>query len=415
MKFNLFIVLFISTATFLSAKEKIVEKSGRKPKWVNTLEKDYIITMASDKSLENAKIKALARVKEQIVLSIADNIKTKSESTTEETTLNKNLGTFIENFKSTTTSASGKTDYVQGISLQKVSDFYWEKIYNKKEKTTYYNYHLKYPFSESELNEIIANYKKQDEELTRKMEDALSTISTSNSVEEILSAQSQLGSLRNSFVDLRQDKATAGVKEARTLLQNMGIQAVEHQNGTLVFELRYNGKTYSYNKIPKVTSTCATIENVAQDGNQITVKYNADYCIEEDPKNGIDVRYQFGTIRVDKKFKFSATEGKVEIFIKGNILVDIDGNLEIPLYSKYENSFEIIDIILETPEGKTVKAMVSGGAEFSQKGIIKLLANAGNLELKQSKGRMNGTIYYRSMQTGKTGQYKFYRSSYSKL
>lgn len=415
--FKYLLIYFIFTGTCLTciAKEKIVERSGKKPKWVNSLQQDFIITMATDIQLESAKMKALARVKEQIVLSVADNVKTSTEYTTEENTLNKNVTGFIENFQSKTSSYSGKTDYVQGVSLLKVKEYYWEKVFDKKKNSTHYNYHLKYPFSAAELNEIISEYKRQDEEMTTRLENALNTISNSTSIEEILSAQSQLGGMRSSFVDMRQEKATAGAREARTILQNMGMHPISHNNGRLIFELRYNGKTYTYNKVPRVTSACATIGDVTQEGSQILVNYQSDYCIEEDPENGIDVRYQFGTIRVDKKFRFSATEGRVEIFIKGDILVDDQGRLELPVYSKYENPFEIFEVMVETPEGKTIKAEITDNQSIQTRGIHKVLANSPGLILKQNKGRISGTILYRSTETGRAGQYKFYRSAFSKI
>jgi hypothetical protein len=415
VKLNILLFAFLLIGIGLNAKEKIVEKSGKKPKWVNSLQPDFIITMATDNSIENAKTKALAHVKEQIVLSVADNVKTKSEYSTSETTMNKNVSDFIENFKSTTTSGSGKTDYVQGISILKVKDFYWEKVFDKAKKTTYYNYHIKYPFSEGELNELILSYKKQDAELTQKLESALSTISGSTSIEEIIAAQSQLGTLRNSFVDLRQEKAINGINEAKSLLQNMGLKTLQQGSGKLVFELNYNGKTYQYGKMPKISSACATIENIKQEEYKILVDYKSDYCIEEDPENGIDVRYQFGTIRVDKKFRFNSSEGRVEIFLKGEILLDNTGNIELPVFSKYENEFEIIEVLIEFQGKQIQKAQLREQTSFSTRGMVKVLAKLPNPNISEIKGRASGTIVYRSTSTGQTGQYRFYRSSFSKI
>lgn len=123
-----------------------MDRSGKTPKWVNGIEKGYIITLGSSSDIEDAKAKAILSVKEIIVSSIADNVKVKTESNTQEMNYNNSINSFLETFKSSTTSQTGDVNYLQGISITKVEEFYWEKLYDKKSKITRFNFHIKYPF-----------------------------------------------------------------------------------------------------------------------------------------------------------------------------------------------------------------------------------------------------------------------------
>ncbi len=143
----LFISIFIiSTIALTAQKTKVLEKSSRKaPEWVNALVKDYIIVVGSGESIESAQSNALLKIKERIITSIAENVQTSSEYYRGEKSVN-GVSNFVENFETSTKTKSADISFIKGISLNKVEDFYWEKV-SEDGRIRYY-YHIKYPFSE---------------------------------------------------------------------------------------------------------------------------------------------------------------------------------------------------------------------------------------------------------------------------
>jgi len=87
-------VVGVITLTF--AQDKLLEKSGKQPKWVNGLEKDFIIVTGTGPTAQDAQQNALSNVKAQIVSSVAENVKASSEVRKEEASFNNNVNAFLE-------------------------------------------------------------------------------------------------------------------------------------------------------------------------------------------------------------------------------------------------------------------------------------------------------------------------------
>lgn len=90
--------LLILSGLVAFAQPKVVDKSGKKPSWVNGLEKEYIIVVGSGFTIDEAQKSALTLIKENIVLSVADNVKAKSEVKKEESSYNNSVSTFLEKY-----------------------------------------------------------------------------------------------------------------------------------------------------------------------------------------------------------------------------------------------------------------------------------------------------------------------------
>jgi len=135
-KFLLLVVVVITSLSFTFSQDKVIEKSGKQPKWLNGIEKDYVIVVGSGATVQDAQQNALMSIKERIVSSVAENVVAKSELRKEESNVN-NVSTFLEKFATQTNSQSGKVPFLQGISLSKVEEFYWEKLQRKDKKVSY--------------------------------------------------------------------------------------------------------------------------------------------------------------------------------------------------------------------------------------------------------------------------------------
>lgn len=406
-------VILISISVFGFSKEKIVDRSGKEPKWLNDLKEGYIITSAKSDDIETAKDKCILRVKEQIVNSISENVRSKTELNTSEVTVNKQISTFLESYSSSTKGETGKTDFVQGISITKVEDFYWEKIMDTETKKYWYRYHIKYPFSAKEMDDLVASYKMKDAELSFQLSKVINQIPQMQSVEEISAGISTLSSLKGSFVDMRSDQATTGIAQLAAMLENMEFVTVSHNVGQLEYALQYKDRVITYGKTPKVTSECATINNVKSIEDRVVISYNSDYCIAQDPNNGIDVVYKVGRYKMQNRFRFDASDGKVQLDVKDKIKIQRGENLTISIAvsSKFDNPFTITKIELDlTGTGLGLNDI---NQKCAGKGVFMVKVNSSkNLDSPET-GMTSGTIYYKSEKTGEMGRQRFYNAPYA--
>ncbi len=101
MKFKLIIsclLLAILAGNSFGQKTKVLDKNKKRPDWVNGIVKDYIIAVGSGENIEAAQDKALLRVKENIITSIAENIQTSSNIYQSEKTAN-GVTSIIDNYR----------------------------------------------------------------------------------------------------------------------------------------------------------------------------------------------------------------------------------------------------------------------------------------------------------------------------
>jgi len=217
---SLFLLLLIPVLA--GSQEKVIEKSGPKPKWVNGLEKDYVIVVGTGATLDLARQQALMMIKESIVEAIAVNVKTNTNIRTEEVSNRKNVFMFLETFSSNTTSESQKVPFLQGISLAQAEGFYWEKL-QSRELGTQYAYHIRYPFPVVDMNRLAFEFKLRDEELTAKLERLSAETFYPSSVEEIESIIGELRILADYFMDGRRDVANLAIRRYNSMLSSIEL------------------------------------------------------------------------------------------------------------------------------------------------------------------------------------------------
>lgn len=425
-KFLLLAVALISVVSINMAQDKVIQKSGKQPKWVNNLEKDYIITVGRGATSQEAQQNALTMVKERIVSSVAENVKAKTELKKEEANYNNNISVFLEKFASSTTTESGKVPFLQGISLSKVEEFYWEKLQGK-DKKEYFYYHLKYPFPEFELQKLVSDYKMRDNELTRQLEDL---VAQADNVESVEQAEKNIGELRvltDYFMDGRKNQAELGITRYNSILSSIELVEVESSLGELKFSLRLGTRTITTVKKPFTKSECARVTSTINNQDSWTVKYDYSNCYE-DPENNILVKYRFGNADVQKKFYFDINVNKASIFVnlpfhlttitKGDGTVDAS-MVDITIVSKYEAAFTIDKVVIEF-KGLTPIIIDGVNQSFSGKGNHTLKLNI-NQPIKISEtssigktiSLLSGYIHFKSNSTGEVKTYRIYNHSYT--
>ncbi|HOT13456.1 MAG TPA: hypothetical protein PK252_01735, partial [Bacteroidales bacterium] len=208
---NLKVYITVLIAFFCSSfliGQKVLDKSGKRPNWVNGVVKDYIIVTASGETAESAQSNALLKVKERIISAVAENVQTSSDYYRGDKTEN-GISTFIENFETSTRTKSADIPYLKGISLSKAEEFYWEKV-SENNKTRFY-YHLKYPFSEMELKSLIVDFDMADKQLTLELEQIIDSSQNITSLEQISYFSLALQKMSKAFIDQRKEKADVNI------------------------------------------------------------------------------------------------------------------------------------------------------------------------------------------------------------
>lgn len=408
------------------AQDKVIEKSGKKPKWVNGLVKDYIIVSGTGADLQSAQQNALTLIKQQIVSAVAENVKSTSTLHTEEANYNNNVNIFLEKYASTTNTQSGKVPFLQGISLSKAEEYYWEKL-KRPNKTITYIYHIKYPFSEFELKKLVSDFRMYDRKLTFQLERLLQQIDSVQTVEQIEGNMAQLASLKDYFMDARQDQCNLGISQYRSLLNSIELVELESQLSELKYYLRLGNRPISTSKKPIVRSECARIGSIINNADNVIIQYDYENCYE-DPENSILVKYHFGTTDVQKLFYFDVTASKTSIFLSDplhfkSILKDDNtvtkAVLDLTLQSKYDSPFAIEKVVIEW-KGLSPIIIDNIQQNFKGKGSHNLRLNINQpISIKETSALgktlpvVSGYIYYRSSANGELMSYRIYNQSYT--
>ncbi len=397
-------------------KAKVLEhQPKKKPAWVNSLVKDYIIVVASGSTLEDAQERAILKVKEHIISSVADNISSTSEYTLTEDTKSGDMS-ITENYKVATKTRAADIPFIKGISVNQVEEYYWEKVSEKGGITFYY--HIKYPFTEFQLKKLIMEYERADRDLTQQLEGFLARIDDAESIEELNQLSNIIKALSTSFIDVdnRKTKCNVAVSKISQMIKNVSIEAVGTSLGEIRFSLYTNGRIIKTSTTPKVKSNCAKINDIKPDGNEWVVRYSVDECYD-DPDNKITVRCG----NASKDFWFNTKENSVEIFVNSDINLTggtdngetIEGcNCFIPVVSKYDSPFVIEKVVLNF--GNEAPIIIENiGQKFSGKGNHDLTLTIDkqldkNVYTQKKYPTVKGTIFYKAVNSNESNAYRLY-------
>jgi len=417
--FLLLAVVFLPVVA--DAQYKVMEASKkRKPEWVNGTIENFIIVTGRGKTIDAAKQQVLPLVREEIMNSVAIYVKSKSEVTIENENRNNVINT-IERFKNTSTLETADIPSLKGLSLNKVSDFYWEKLKDKQSKEISVAYHVKYPFSKLQLQKLLDEFNKKEQEMTNKLNGIVDHIDDIKSIEEISTKIKQLQTLLDYFIDNRKEKAQLGITQLKDMLKSVEIVPIENDLGTLKYGLKIGEKFYATSQKPKYkNSECVTVTSRTSEGHVQVIKYGYEDCME-DEKNLITVAYRYGNSKPKKTFYFDVTSNKVKIFLRGDInmkAADKDADnvnsykCDMTVVSKYDAAFVIDKVILNWP-GMSPVTIEGIGKEFSGKGVHSFVFDVSEaIDLRKSssknKSEIEGTIFYKAKATGEKMRYKFY-------
>lgn len=423
--FSTLLILLVFAGTFM-AQIKVIDDSGKKPKWVNGIEKDYVIVVGTGKDLETAKINAMISVKENIAKSVAEYVKSSSELSKTETN-GKNMASFFETYNAKTQTETADIPSLKGISPSKAEAFWWEKTRNKANGEEAVNYHIKYPFPEIELRKIIMEFQKIDRELTEKLENIVNAAETIESIEEMITNIAELEAMMKSFKDNRKTKAEGAIAKYNTMLKSVSLVPVKNDLGDLTFMTKLGERVVWTMQKPQVNSygKCAQTTSVTSEKSTWHILYKYANCFD-DPMNAITVDFTFNGNKISNKFNFDINKNRVDIFFKNDInftTVTKDGNAiseskcELTFVSKFATPIIVEKVVIDV-QGAPPIIFNGVNAEFEGKGDHELVLKCTQRLDKQYSSNnqasaVNGSVNWKNKATGEKGTTKIFDQKYS--
>jgi len=403
------------------SQEKAVERSGKTPKWINSTQKDFIIESGKGASIDEAKDRALINVKESIVKSVAEKITSSSEEKTQQVRQD-NSYKVSGNYQSVINSKTADLPFIKGISLNKVSDFYWEKLKEKKTGAIVYSYYLKYPFTDFELQSIILDYEMSQKKIEDELDEATGGIDEITTIEQILEKIQVLRGIVPQLEESEKRVASMNIVKLEGILKSISLEDIINQKGTIKYFLVNKEHHFKTNLKPKINSNCASNFRTSLVGDTVILRYDSPDCFEA-VSNYISAEYVVGNYSIKNSFPLFFSQNKTELVITGTIqlksedkdtLVVSNFEVLIPIQSKSQD-----EIII-----KSVSIKLAGHPDITFNSLSNIIVNnsinevslKGQTSLKRSSYILSdssdllvsGVVTYFLSKSGETSQYKFY-------
>ena len=282
-------LLFLGTAV---AADKVVQSSAKSmPGWIGGMEEGYFIVSAEGETLDDAQEKAMTRVREQIISAIATKVHSETSITIHEINENGNIDSHNEMSRELSVQAAD-IPYLANVSPSHAEGYYWSKV-QRADKSTYYVYHIKYPFSNSKLRLLIDDYEKQQKALDAELQ-KLADVNMAD--------YDDLSDMMMQFENLKKFESGLGHNDGRRsicrsirqsyekmLSTNLRMEVVSSDRKATTIALMYGTKKLKNNKMPKVKSNCLTAIQMHGKGDVVVISYDYDTgCYDED-QNWLDI------------------------------------------------------------------------------------------------------------------------------
>ncbi len=346
-----FLIYFFSCSFYVNAQEKVIDRSTKKrPSWVNSIEKNHIIGFAKAVELSDAQQKAMSQIKEQVVNSIAVNVKTSSSSNTLEIN-NNDVFTFLNEFSSNTNTSSANIPFLKGISISKAVDFFWEKIEDKSNKKTFFRYYIKYPFTDDEISKLVFEFNLLDKKFENKLEELIENVELISSLEDISNNIAELKLLADYFNDSRRSKVDFAIQRYLNVFKSIEFIEEKNINGVIEYYLKYSDKKILAAQQPVFISNCASLININSNASNYIIKYDHKTCFENN-QNSILLKYEINGETIEKKFNLYRE--KIIIKVIEPIIFQIKSNeqgadyiqLSLSISAKSNSAFTVENVII---------------------------------------------------------------------
>ena len=269
-----FLLLFaISFIVGSCSTQRIVDStSNKRPDWVYGIQRGYITGYGIDTSIEAAQNKAIIDIRAKITEAIVSEIQSRKQLSTSEMT-NNNTYHIVSTFLKETISTSDRGIITRGVSISNASDYYYEVTRDRQSGETYARYYIQYPFSFSEMNQLMAEWENRQNRLIAQKDEIAARISNHQTVEELVDdiyRIIQIGELLVYDSGASIEMIMAGLYSS---LNGIQPEITEEKDGLVKFLLKTNGKEIRTNMRPWVEARNALVKSVYQEHNGWTIEF----------------------------------------------------------------------------------------------------------------------------------------------
>lgn len=273
----------MATGFAQAASYKVVDKSAKSiPDWVHTQPAGAILVELERPTLGEAQSAAETEIARRIISAVATNIDHSTSYNASERISN-NVNDLDENFTINTETYAARIPFLKGISLSQALGTYWEKRQEKASGKQYVSFSVLYPLSERELKEMTDAYEKQDREADEELRTLSAGVSTVDSSEALLNAETRLQYLSEYFIDKRRrDEAAAALAAYKECAKALSLEGeVDGAAGKIYCRVMLHGRPFRLVAQPAVKSDCASrlATSWSQDGCTLTISYSAEDCL----------------------------------------------------------------------------------------------------------------------------------------
>lgn len=216
---------------------------------------------------------------------------------------------YVQTIEKNTTTKIANMPAFQGISLSK-ADVYYEHYVHKKTKESYYDYYIRYPFSDNELQELIDTYNAQEKVINDKIDNYKNILDDIDEIDVLLENISQMRMMKEEYKDdyTKYTELENIITMYNDVIKGIYVEVLENYNndniGTLIVQLKYAEKIMKTNSLPQLRSKCARDFNERHDGYKIILNFNTFDCYEQ-YDNYVEVRFNFGKRKLSKKININ--------------------------------------------------------------------------------------------------------------
>lgn len=378
-------------AASVGAQTKVIEKSAKKvPAWMNAAVDDYLVVSVTAASLAEAQTKALAEITERIIQAVASHVTVSQTSVISEVNTNGNIDS-KDAYSRVSKMKSANLPFLKGISLSKVEEIYWQKVRNKDTNAEHYDYAVKYPFSESEQQQLVAEFEKLDAEKVARYKALEQKIKEIEAVEEIKSAMTELNSLGEYFFDeVRISDAKGLTERYKQLYDALTVTGTFLEEGKYKCQMLLEGNPVRVSTLPKVTSNCAAQLSVRPSEGAFIVSYDAIDCLPEE-ENFLDIVFRISGKKYAHKAYIKEAGGAAtssfSVVPEGKLIFTADSviaakrkilniNIRLTLNNRGGTAFGLKALELHLPELSAPIVFDDIDAVYKTKGILQVKALA---------------------------------------
>jgi hypothetical protein len=137
-----------------------------------------------------------------------------------------------------------------------------------------------YPFTDRELNSLIAEWEKTDREFTAELDNLEALVGECKNVADLDLYFQKAESLEKIFSGNRKSRAQLIKSNIEILIENLKFEVQEHTRGKLIIKLLSSDRYFKLSSELEFTSPCAKLQDykLVDDGMSLEINYDADFC-----------------------------------------------------------------------------------------------------------------------------------------